>query len=204
VPALQSMLALPAVYSVFRRLVGGGGRERFIHDYLRPWLGCRVLDLGCGPGDLLADLPPCDSVGVDLDPNYITAAQAKYGTRGAFRCEPAEAVVAFEPASFDLVVMTGLLHHLDDAQAAATLAVARKALRPGGRLVTLDGVFVPEQSRAARWVLGRDRGEYVRDLPAYLRLAEAAFPAVTPHVLHDLIRIPYTHLILDCTAGAGR
>jgi len=203
VPALQSMLAVPALYRLFGRLVGGGARERFIRDHLRPRPGDRVLDLGCGPGDLLADLPPCDYVGVDLDPNYITAATAKYGTRGTFRCEPAEAVAEYEPASFDLVVMTGLLHHLDDAQAAAALAVARKALRPGGRLITLDGVFVPEQSRAARWMLKRDRGQFVRELPAYLRLAGASFPTVVPHVLHRMIRIPYTHLILECTAGAG-
>lgn len=202
-PALQSMLALPALYRLFGRLVGGGAREMFIRDHLRPRPGDRVLDLGCGPGDLLADLPPCDYVGVDLDPNYIAAAAAKYGARGTFRCEPAEAVVEFEPASFDLVVMTGLLHHLDDAQAAAALAVARKALRPGGRLVTLDGVFVPEQSRAARWMLRRDRGQFVRELPAYLRLAGTVFPTVVPHVLHRMIRIPYTHLILECTAGAG-
>ncbi len=117
-PALQSMLALPALYRLFGRLVGGGARERFIGDYLRPRPGDRVLDLGCGPGDLLADLPPCDYVGVDLDPDYITAARAKYGARGTFRCEPAEAVAEYEPASFDLVVMTGLLHHLDDAQLA--------------------------------------------------------------------------------------
>jgi SAM-dependent methyltransferase len=203
VPDLRSMLALPAAYRLFGRLVGGGGREAFVRDYLRPRPGDRVLDLGCGPGDLLAHLPDCDYVGVDLDPNYVAAAKARYGDRGSFRCEPAEAVAEFEPASFDLVVMTGLLHHLDDAQAAAVLRVARTALRPGGRLVTLDGCFVPGQTRFARWMLRRDRGKFVRDLPAYRALAEAVFPVVVPAVRHDLIRVPYTHLILDCTAGAG-
>ncbi len=202
-PDLRSILALPVAYRLFGRLVGGGARATFVRDYLRPQPGDRVLDLGCGPGDLLAALPPCEYVGVDLDPNYVAAAQARYGDRGTFRCEPAEAVVEVEPASFDLVVMTGLLHHLDDDQAAAVLAVARKALRPGGRLVTLDGCFVPGQSRLARWMLRRDRGKFVRDQRAYLRLAEAAFPAVAPHVRHDLMRVGYTHLILVCTAGAG-
>jgi SAM-dependent methyltransferase len=162
-----------------------------------------VLDLGCGPGDLLACLPACGYVGIDLDPGYIAAAKARYAGRGTFRCEPAEAVAGLEPGSFDLVVACGLLHHLTDAQALATLKVARRALRPGGRFVSLDGCFVPGQRRVDRWLLRRDRGEFVRDLPGYCRLAGAVFPVVVPVVRQDLLRIPYTHAILECSAGDG-
>jgi SAM-dependent methyltransferase len=203
VPDLRSVLALPAVYRLFGRVVGGGARATFVRDHLKPRPGDRVLDLGCGPGDLLAHLPACDYVGVDLDPGYVAAAKARYGERGSFRCEPAETVAELEPGSFDLVVASGLLHHLTDAQAVATLDVARRALRPGGRFVSLDGCFVPGQARFARWMLRRDRGKFVRDLPAYRALAEAVFPVVAPAVRHDLIRVPYTHLILDCTTGAA-
>ena len=202
-PDLRSVLALPAVYRLFGRVVGGGARATFVRDHLKPRAGDRVLDLGCGPGDLLAHLPDCDYVGVDLDPQYVAAAPARYGERGSFRCEPAEAVAELEPGSFDLVVASGLLHHLTDEQAVATMAVARRALRPGGRFVSLDGCFVPGQSRFARWMLRRDRGQFVRDLPSYRALAEAVFPVVTPAVRHDLLRVPYTLLILDCTTGAG-
>jgi SAM-dependent methyltransferase len=202
-PDLRSILAVPAVYRLFGRVIGGGARARFVRDHLRPRPGDRILDLGCGPGDLLAHLPACDYVGVDLDPKYVTAARARYRDRGTFRCEPAEAVAELEPGSFDLVVASGLLHHLTDAQAVATLEVARRALRPGGRFVSLDGCFVPGQSRIARWLLRRDRGKFVRDLPGYRKLAAVVFSMVVPAVRHDLLRIPYTLLILDCTTGAG-
>lgn len=202
-PGLRSVLALPWAYRLFIRLTGGNARARFVREHLRPAPGARVLDLGCGPGDLLAHLPGCDYVGVDLDPKYIAAAKAQFPDRGTFRCEAAETVAELEPGSFDLVVASGLLHHLTDEQALATLDVARRALRPGGRFVSLDGCFVPKQSRIARWILRRDRGQFVRDLPAYLRLAEQVFPAVEPSIRHDLLRIPYTLLILDCTTGAG-
>ncbi len=202
-PGLRSVLALPWAYRLFARLVGGNARAGFVRDHLRPAPGDRVLDLGCGPADLLAHLPGCDYVGVDLDPKYVAAARARYGDRAVFRCEPAEAVAELEPGAFDLVVASGLLHHLTDEQALAALDVARRALRPGGRFVSLDGCFVPGQSRVARWFLRRDRGQFVRDLPGYLRLARAVFPAVEPAVRHDLLRIPYTLAILDCTTGAG-
>jgi SAM-dependent methyltransferase len=203
VPSLKSILAVPAAYRLFGRVVGGNARATFVREYLRPAAGDRVLDLGCGPADLLAYLPPCDYVGVDLDPQYVAAAQERYGDRGTFRCGPAEAVADLEPGAFDLVVASGLLHHLTDEQAVDTLRVAHTALRPGGRFVSLDGCFTPGQSPVARWLLRRDRGRFVRDLPGYVRLAGAVFPAVRPAVRHDLMRLPYTHAILVCTRGAG-
>ena len=40
--------------------------------------GARVLDLGCGTGDLLATLEPSLGVGVDLSPAMIERAESKY------------------------------------------------------------------------------------------------------------------------------
>src|SRR5579871_673644 len=38
----------------------------------------RVLDLGCGTGDLLASLDPALGIGVDLSPKMVDAARGKY------------------------------------------------------------------------------------------------------------------------------
>ena len=78
--------------------------------------------------------------------------------------------------------------------------IAHTALKPGGALVTLDGCFVPDQSRVARALLKRDRGQFVRTPGEYTRLAASVFPQVESHVCHDLLRIPYTHLIMRCTS----
>src|SRR5262245_64697948 len=86
-PHVRNLLALPAFYRAFGRLIGGSARETYVREYLRPVAGERVLDIGCGPGDILAFLPPVRYVGVDLSANYIAAARARYGTRGEFRCE---------------------------------------------------------------------------------------------------------------------
>ena len=71
--------------------------------------------------------------------------------------------------------------------------MARRALRPNGRLVTYDGCYVPQQSRTARWLLANDRGKFVRDREDYMRLASVRFPKVETHFRQDLLRIPYTH-----------
>ncbi len=73
-----------------------------------------------------------------------------------------------------------------------------KFLKPGGKLVTCDGVWADGQSPAARWLLAKDRGEYVRSEREYVGIASQVFSNIRPSVRHDLLRIPYTHLILQC------
>jgi SAM-dependent methyltransferase len=95
-----------------------------------------------------------------------------------------------EAGSFDLVLATGILHHLDDSRALSLFELARKALKPTGRLITFDGCFVAGQPKLAKFVVSRDRGAFVRQPEQYSRLASASFGKVETFVRHDLLRIP--------------
>src|SRR5205823_7002829 len=94
---------------------------------------------------------------------------------------------------------TGVLHHLDDKEAIDLFQVARAALKPGGKLITFDGCFCEGQSRIARYLLERDRGKFVRTAEAYVALARKAFENVEVTLRHDLLRLPYSHIIMKCT-----
>lgn len=197
---LTAGLRVPAAYSLFQRLAGGDFRERYVAEYVKPRGGEKVLDIGCGPGDILGYLPHVDYLGIDMSPEYIEAAQRRFGTMGRFVCtDVGLATLEAERGTFDLVLATGVLHHLDDDRAHRLFELARSALRPGGRLITYDGCYVPEQSRLARWVLSHDRGKFVRTRDEYLRIAEAHFSTIQPAIRHDFLRIPYTHLIMSCS-----
>jgi cyclopropane fatty-acyl-phospholipid synthase-like methyltransferase len=100
--------------------------------------------------------------------------------------------------SFDAVLAIGIVHHLDDQEAGQLFQIAYNALNSGGKLVTFDGVWTDDQSSAARWFLARDRGEHVRREGEYVKVASQVFADVRATVRHDLLRIPYTHLILEC------
>jgi SAM-dependent methyltransferase len=200
---LQSVLEWPAFYRLHLLLLVGRQQERFVRDHVRPEAGQRLLDLGCGPGDVLEHLHGVDYVGVDLNPRYVEAARARFGSRGDFRCGSASDLAEQEPGAFDLATANGLLHHLDDDEVGRLLRVARKALRPGGRLVTIDPCYVAGQSPVARLLLGMDRGRHVRTLDRYQALARAEFGSVEAVVRHDLIRLPYTHVIMECRAESA-
>lgn len=193
----RSFLASPAVYRLFARLVAG--ERRYMLDYLRPHDGDRILDIGCGPAQVLERLPETvQYVGIDISARYIAHARARFGSRGRFICKPLREVAADEPGTFDTALLYGLLHHLDDEEAGQALRLAATLLKPGGRLVTFDGCRVPEQSALARFIIGRDRGRHIREPAQYVRLARSAFATVEPTVRHDLLRIPYTLLVMEC------
>lgn len=198
---LNSVLELPAAYKLFSALVGADNSQTvLVNEHVRPAIGYKILDIGCGPGNILDYLPKVDYYGFDFNPSYIDSAVKRFGQRGQFFCQRVSEADVFlkQPDSFDIVLAVGILHHLDDAEAMQLFEIAKYALKSGGRLVTYDGCYEERQSKTARYLLSRDRGEFVRTEPEYTRLARTQFDRVTRSIRHDLLRIPYTHIIMEC------
>lgn len=195
---LRPILASPAVYRLWGNLIGGSASAKvLVNEYIRPRAGARILEIGCGPGTILGYLPPSDYLGFDLSPEYIAMARRRF-PEAQFVCERVSRFSLAEEQSFDVVLALGIVHHLDDAEARQLFQIAFDALRSGGKLVTFDGAWVESQSPIARWFLARDRGEHVRSQQEYMEIASRVFSNVKPSVRHDLLRVPYSHLILEC------
>ncbi len=198
---IRRLLELPIVYDAFQRLAGGVRcRQCYVRDHLRPLPGWRVLDIGCGTGDMLPSFPEVEYYGWDPSSTYIERARARNIPNSHFTCGLLTESNLEHPGTFDLVHSSGVLHHLNDAQALELMRVARGALKVGGRLCTLDGCYYPRQSILSRWVLSMDRGQFVRDAEGYLRLAEQVFPRVQSHLYPKLLRpLPYPVLVMELT-----
>lgn len=198
---LTRLLSIPAVYELFQRAVGAhSSRSTYVRDHVRPQEGELVLDIGCGPGDILPHLPAgVQYHGLDHSAAYISAAKQRYGERGLFEVKDVADLVAEQPSSYDVIMANGVLHHLDDETVGHVLRTARLLLKPGGRWVSFDGCYTPGQSRVAKMLLDRDRGRHIRTEPQYLALIRRSFPTAKAVLRHDLLRIPYTHIILEAT-----
>ena len=199
---IRSVLARPWAYQLFFNLIGAPGRSRvLVRDYIRPRPGDRILEIGCGPGTIVPYLPESEYVGFDLSQEYIEQARKKFSAkfpRTKFVCERVSQYTLPQREYFEIVLALGILHHLDDSEALQLFRISHDALKPGGKLVTLDGVWTDDQSRSARYLLARDRGQFIRAEQQYIGLASEVFSKVTPSIRHDLLRIPYTHLVLEC------
>lgn len=197
---LVSVLSVPDFYSAFQCILGASSsRQEFVSKYVRPSAGDRILDIGCGPGDLLPFLHDIDYTGFDTSQPYIQAATERYGHRGQFIHQALDETNVQNFATNDIVLAVGVLHHLNDLEACDLFKLAFTALKDGGRLITFDGVYLANQSPIARYLLDNDRGQYVRTVVEYERLAKSVFPGVTSYLRRNLLRIPYDHIILECT-----
>jgi SAM-dependent methyltransferase len=143
-------------------------------------------------------LPRSEYVGFDANPDYIQQARRRF-PEAHFTCDRVNECNLPQSEYFDIVIALGILHHLDDQEAVQLFRMARRTLKPQGRLITLDGVWVAGQSRFARFLLSRDRGRFVRRAEQYVALASTSFSTVNSTVRHDMLRIPYSHLILECS-----
>jgi len=119
----------------------GAWRPRLVREVLEGE-PAEVLDLGCGSGTLaiaLAATPGSHRVtGIDGDPEILGMARAKPGAAEVEWVEGLADHLPFDGQSFDRVVTSLLLHHLDPPVKRAALAEARRVLRPGGRLHVAD------------------------------------------------------------------
>lgn len=196
---IRSVLSSPKVYDAFQDLMGAEKvRRELVSKHIRPERGFRILDIGCGTARILDYLPQVDYHGFDLSQIYINEAKSRYGSRGHFNCALLEQAAVNDLGPFDVVIATGLLHHLDDEQSLKLMQLAWSALKPGGRLVTNDPCFTENQNMISHYLVSKDRGQNVRKLNEYPRLAESTFKGVIANVRHWAF-IPYTRCSMECT-----
>jgi arsenite methyltransferase len=105
---------------------------------LRP--GERVVDIGCGPGYLAAEMSAVvgDSglvLGVDPSESMLALA-ARRASAGMELADGDALSLPAEDESFDAAASTQVYEYVADI--AGALAEARRVLRPGGRLLVLD------------------------------------------------------------------
>jgi SAM-dependent methyltransferase len=199
---LWSPLSSPIVYELFHHLIGARRwLQRFTDEVIRPRSGDRVFDIGCGPGALLRCLPETTSyVGFDRNGAYIERARRMHGTRGEFICDDVGNFAGYALGGGDIAVAIGILHHLDDNLASGMLRSTANALKPGGRLITVDPCFHPDQSAIQHFVVSNDRGMHVRSYDRYVELVDAVFPE--PKAVFQRGYVPFPHSM--CIIVAAR
>ncbi len=196
---VRAILSNPLIYSALQALMGAHeDRKTFVSDFIKPVVGMAILDIGCGPAEILYHLPTVDYWGFDISEEYISHAEKKFGAKGRFFSKLLSIDDLSSMPKFDVVLATGVLHHMDDELAAAVLKLAHQALKPGGRLFTIDACWAEGQHPIAKFLIAHDRGQNVRTEAGYEELVGRVFGNVKVTVRHKAW-IPYTLCFTECT-----
>jgi len=153
---------------------------------IAPWgeaaASARVLDLGCGPGQILVKIkqrwPAMRIVGLDAGPNMIEKARRDAAAAAVeidfrvFRLGPrGERRLPFADGEFDVALCNSTLHHLEDAIGA--LDELARVTKPAGAVLVRDlqrPAFLPYPLHVS--LFGRYyRGEMRRLYEASVRAA---------------------------------
>ena len=190
----DAFLKIPFVYNTFQWLVGATKFRRSIASrYMNFPENSKVLDIGCGTAELLDYLPKnIQYTGFDNNNDYIESAKKRYVGRGTFIYKDVNSVddLHLGENEYDAILLIGVLHHLDDAEVSKILASAKRLLKPGGHVLSVDGVYLKKQSKVTKFLLSKDRGGHVRFDHEYKALAESIYAKVDLFLERGLLRIP--------------
>jgi ubiquinone/menaquinone biosynthesis C-methylase UbiE len=105
--------------------------------------GAKVLEIGCGTGNLTTKVnraqPGALLTGIDPDPRALARARRKARLAAGIQFDQGYAQdLRYADGSFDRVLSSMMLHHLDDDVKEAAIAEAFRVLRPGGSIHVVD------------------------------------------------------------------
>jgi glycosyltransferase involved in cell wall biosynthesis len=135
-----------AGFTTLRRVEVLRRYNRFLWDLMAPFIGQRVLEVGAGTGLLTRFLTQRERVlSTELDPEYVEMLQRMFAHHPNVEIRQLDLARLAENGiarrSFDTVVCSNVLEHIEDD--AAALRAMRDVLEPGGRVVLVVPALRP-------------------------------------------------------------
>lgn len=197
VSGAYSLITIPFIYKELMFLLGADRAiRRYVDEVWQPKAGMKVLDVGCGPANVLSYLPRIDYTGIDLNEKHIAYARDRYGDRGRFVVGNAAHNLQQDEKSFDVINVSALLHHLADNEAVSLFTSLKPLLKADGKIVTIDNVWLPKQRATVKLINKLDSGTNIRSPEGYLSLLGGLGFNVQSQVFNNLLRIPYDHFTM--------
>jgi len=172
---IKRLSKMPWAFDCLRWILEGGyGPHRELLTRHFPQAPHRILDCGCGTGIYSNFFPSQSYIGVDISPIYIERAQTCFPEH-RFRVMDATQL-EFSDNSFDAVIVSGVIHHLDSATTHRVLKEISRVLDPNGKLLVWEDVPTRNSlNLVGRIIHSLDLGEFIRRDSEYSKLISDHF-----------------------------
>ena len=151
----------------------------------------QIIDIGCADSSILEHFnDEYYYYGYDLDSYFTNKSKSKYKNKSNLQFY-SKGVDEIDFEKFDhnksIIVLAGLLHHIDDSQVMRFVDRTKKF-----KIITFDAVKLPGQKSITKLLMALDRGNYVRHIDNYKKL----LPEFDYFIAKNkYLRFPYDHLI---------
>ena len=188
----HSVAGVPAIYDLIQKVA----RIERCNAYCRLSVGqmvpgALVIDAGGGTGLARSIFPAdCRFVCLDTDPAKLKRFAANRRLTGEAWLGDVTAM-PFGDDTIDLVFTRAVSHHLPDRAFDLFMAESRRVLKPGGRLMFVDG-FLNPPNRLSNLMWKYDPGTMARDASEILRAITRHFTIISEqrvHLLHDVLLV---------------
>jgi len=188
----------PLIYKIIQYVMSGTSfRNSIIKKNIRK-SNLKILDIGCGPAQILEHIPRCDYYGYDIDQRSIQYAKKKYRQKNYhFYCKKFNKTEVKKLPKFDFIIFFGILHHLSNKEADKMLTLCKRIMKKNSKLLTEDPILIEKQNVIAKFLIEKDRGTNVRQKKEYINLLKKHFKKIKNKVTHQFF-IPYTWFTTIC------
>ncbi len=168
---VNSFLRNPFFWDLSQLVFGANQQKKALFKKVIKKKG-RLLDFGCANGNLFPIFQEYEYYGVDIDNRLIEFAQKKYKEFKNAHFIYADILDRpFPYEFFDSILFSTAGHHIDDSLLSNIIEALSESLKVGGSIYFFDIIRAPrEESMFLKFLLGFDRGRYMRDEARYREL----------------------------------
>jgi 2-polyprenyl-3-methyl-5-hydroxy-6-metoxy-1,4-benzoquinol methylase len=196
---IYNLINNPLIYKIIQGVMSGTSFRNSIIKKNITKSNLKILDIGCGPAQIIEHLPQCDYYGYDIDQRSIQYAKKKYYQKNFhFYCKKFNKTELKRLPKFDFIIFFGILHHLSNKEVYEILKLCKKIMKKNSKLLTEDPIFLENQNPIAKFLIKKDRGLNVRKKREYLALLKNHFKKIKNKVTHQYF-IPYTWITTICS-----
>lgn len=186
-------------YNLYQDLIGS---KHFlcilVNEYIKPQQGQKILELGCGAGNVYAVFPEKNLryLGVDNSENYIHHAKKKFPEQ-SFICADVTKDFAVDEIS-DTVFAEAIISALPDNQLVEMFKLLKNICDDHTKIVFSDMNYRDSASKFQCFLMKHERNQFIRSKSEYVKLLTEFFNIDKISVIKHPYRIPYEKIIFEC------
>ena len=201
---MKKILNLYLFYNIYQALIGcNKWHKRYYENFIRPIIENKsiisILDIGCGTGNLVKNLPHTSTqkkiyyTGIDYQQNYISYCIKKYPEHKFF-CQSALDYIDLK-TTFDIIISEALISNFDNENAEKFFENIIRHSNENTTIIISDMNYKKENSKIENLFLSNERGSVLRGKKEYIEILSKYFNIKSVFEINNAYRIPYQKIV---------